>query len=151
MPRNDHCPRSSSSPKTNDPTSRRRTHRCPSATFPKKSAVDGRKSGESSRPSSARRASPSCALSSEDVKKRYEQKAAVEKQKYEARVAEYKKGGGGASSSPAKGGKGASKAASSKKAPAKKGPAKKGGSKAKSSDEDNDDDDDDDEDDEDEE
>ena len=32
---------------------------------------------------------------SDDVKKRYEQKAAVEKQKYEARLAEYKKSGGG--------------------------------------------------------
>ncbi len=37
---------------------------------------------------------------SDDVKKRYEQKAAVEKQKYEKRLAEYKKSGGGGS--PAK-------------------------------------------------
>ncbi|CAF0745750.1 unnamed protein product [Adineta steineri] len=80
----------------------------------------------------------------DDTKKRYEQKAAVEKQKYEVRVAEYKKsgGGGGASSSPAKGGKGGAKASSSKKASPKKGAAKKPASKSKSSDEDNDDDDD---------
>ena len=79
---------------------------------------------------------------SDDVKKRYEQKAAVEKQKYEARLSEYKKSGGG--SSPAKGGasKGASKAAASKKSPKK--PATKKSAKSKSSEEDNDEDDDDD-------
>lgn len=75
-------------------------------------------------------------LSSDDVKKRYEQKAAVEKQKYEARLAEYKKSGGG---DAAKAGKGAAKAAPSKK-PAKK-PAGKKAAKAKSSDEEDDDDD----------
>jgi len=83
---------------------------------------------------------------SDDVKKRYEQKAAIEKQKYEQRLAEYKKSGGGvASSSPAKG-KGPSKA------PAKKSPkkpvGKKAAAKSKSSEEDNDDDDDDEDDDE---
>ena len=83
---------------------------------------------------------------SDDVKKRYEQKANVEKQKYEVRLAEYKKSVG--SSSPAKA---ASKGAS--KAPAKKSPkkpvGKKSAAKSKSSEEDNDDDDEDDEEDED--
>ena len=80
---------------------------------------------------------------SDDVKKRYEQKAAVEKQKYEVRLSEYKKSGGG-SSSPAKAAsKGSAKAAPAKKSPKK--PAKKS-AKSKSSEEDNDDDDDDEED-----
>ncbi|CAF4911021.1 unnamed protein product, partial [Rotaria socialis] len=67
---------------------------------------------------------------SDDSTKRYAQKAAVEKQKYEVCHVEYKKGGDDVSS--AKGGKAAAKAPASKK------PA----SKSKSSDEDNDDDDD---------
>ncbi|CAF3354436.1 unnamed protein product [Rotaria socialis] len=66
----------------------------------------------------------------DDSTKRYAQKAAVEKQKYEVCLVEYKKGGDDVSS--AKGGKAAAKAPASKK------PA----SKSKSSDEDNDDDDD---------
>ena len=78
---------------------------------------------------------------SDDVRKRYEQKAAVEKQKYEARLSEYKKSGGG-SSSPAKASKGPAKGASAKKSPKK--PAPKKSAKSKSSEEDNDDDDDDD-------
>lgn len=82
-------------------------------------------------------------LSSDDVKKRYEQKAGVEKQKYEQLVADYKKNGGGAASgSPAKG-KAASKGGASKKSP-KKPAGKKTAAKAPSSDEDNDDDEDDD-------
>ncbi|CAF1169271.1 unnamed protein product [Rotaria magnacalcarata] len=66
---------------------------------------------------------------SDDVKKRYEQKAAVEIQKYEVRLAEYKKSGGVSS---ARGDKAAAKASESK-IPA---------SKSKSSDENSDDDDD---------
>ena len=89
-------------------------------------------------------------LYSDDVRKQYEQRAAVEKKNYEIRLAEYKKSGGGASSSsPAKASKGGSKAPVSK-GPAKKADPKKS-AKAKSSDEDIDDDDDDIDDDEDEE
>jgi len=81
---------------------------------------------------------------SDDVKKRYEQKAAGEKQKYEVRLAEYQKSGGGGGSASAKtAAKGGAKAvASSKKSPAKKAPAKKSSAKAKSSEEEDDDDDD---------
>ncbi|CAF3084539.1 unnamed protein product [Rotaria socialis] len=80
---------------------------------------------------------------SDDVKKRYEQKAAVEKQKYEVRLSEYKKSSG--SGSPAKASaKGSAKAAPSKKSPKK--PVGKKSAKSKSSEEDNDDDDDEDED-----
>ena len=80
---------------------------------------------------------------SDDVKKRYEQKAAVEKQKYEVRLSEYKKSSG--SGSPAKAAaKGSAKAAPSKKSPKK--PVGKKSAKSKSSEEDNDDDDEEDED-----
>ncbi len=111
--------------------------------FPKKLAHDGRKLGKQTK---FRFAFFIDFLFSDDVKKRYEQKAAVEKQKYEVRVSEYKKsGGGGGASSPAKASKGASKASSSKKSPRKPAP-KKGAAKAKSSDEEDDDEDEDDED-----
>jgi hypothetical protein len=82
---------------------------------------------------------------SDDTKKRYEQKAAVEKQKYEQRLSEYKKSGGGVGAgSPAKGSKGPAKAPANKKSP-RKPAAKKASAKSKSSDEDNEDDDDEDE------
>ncbi len=110
--------------------------------FRKKLVQDGKKLGKN-KINFKRKKTKNFSLS-DDVKKRYEQKAAVEKQKYEVRVAEYKKSGGGASSvSPAKGSKGSSTASSSKKSP-RKPVGKKAATK--SSEEDNDDDDDDDED-----
>ncbi len=113
--------------------------------FRKKLVQDGKKLGKNKINFKRKKKTKNFSFS-DDVKKRYEQKAAVEKQKYEVRVSEYKKsGGGGGASSPAKASKGASKASSSKKSPRKPAP-KKGAAKAKSSDEEDDDDDEDDED-----
>ena len=154
MHRNVRYPPSSSILKTNGPISKRKVHRCQSVIFRKKSVLDGRKSGKNR--TNVSETTFFCNRQftlvffhsfdyfSDDVKKRYEQQAVAEKQKYEVKMSEYKKSGGGASS-PAKGGKATAKASSSKK-PAAKGGSKKAPAKSKSSDEDNDDDDDDDED-----